>query len=169
MSDYKKLGKEVQIYEYAKIIKKDVIEIGDHTRIDDFTFIYGGKKTIIGRYVHIASFVSIIGGGELFLEDYVAIAAGARIITGTDTYKGGSRMSAALPLDQLNKDISFVRIEKDGFIGTNVVVHQGVTIGEGAIIGSNSLVLKDIEPWTINVGSPTRVIGKRPKVIKPDI
>lgn len=169
MSDYKKLGKEVQIYEYAKIIKKDVIEIGDHTIIDDFTFIYGGKKTIIGRYVHIASFVSIIGGGELFLEDYVAIAAGSRIITGTDTYKGGSRMSAALPLDQLNKDISFVRIQKDGFIGTNVVVHQGVTIGEGAIIGSNSLVLKDIEPWTINVGSPTRVIGKRPKVIKPDI
>ena len=169
MSDYKKLGKEVQIYEYAKIIKKDVIEIGDHTIIDDFTFIYGGKKTIIGRYVHIACFVSIIGGGELFLEDYVAIAAGSRIITGTDTYKGGSRMSAALPLDQLNKDISFVRIQKDGFIGTNVVVHQGVTIGEGAIIGSNSLVLKDIEPWTINVGSPTRVIGKRPKVIKPDI
>ena len=169
MDDFKNLGKDVKIYDLAKIIKKEVIEIGDYSRIDDFTLIYGGTKTSIGRYVHIASFVSIIGGGELILDDYVAIAAGARIITGTDTYKGGSRMSAALPLDQLKKDISYVRIEKDGFIGTNAVVHQGVTIGEGAIIGSNSLVLKDIEPWTINVGSPTREIGKRPKVNRPDI
>ncbi len=65
--------------------------------------------------------------------------------------------------------VSIVKIGRDGFIGTNAVVHPGVTIGEGAIIGSNSLVTKDVDPWTINVGSPTKVIGKRPKVELPDI
>ena len=78
-------------------------------------------------------------------------------------------MSAAAPIETQNLKIAYVRIERDGFIGTNAVVHPGVTIGEGAIIGSNSLVLKDIEPWTINIGSPTKVIGKRPKVKFADI
>jgi galactoside O-acetyltransferase len=62
-----------------------------------------------------------------------------------------------------------VIIEKDAFIGTNVVVHPNVKIGEGAIIGSNSLVLKDVEPWSINVGSPCKKIGERPKVIVEDV
>lgn len=169
MHNFKNLGKNVKIYESAKIVKPEVIEIGDATEIGDFAFIYGGKGIKIGRYVHISRFVSIIGMGELYMGDYTVLADGARVMTSTDSYHEGYRMSSVLPLEQRNVQISYVRIEKDAFVGTNAVVHPGVTIGEGAIIGSNSLVLKDIEPWTINVGSPTRVIGKRPKVIKPDI
>jgi len=137
--------------------------------IDDFTFINGGQSTKIGKYVHIASFVSIIGGGELIVGDYVAIACGSRIITGTDTYENGARMSAALPEEQRNVISGKVTLEKDSFIGTNCVIHPNVTIGEGAIIGSQSLVLKDVEPWTINVGSPCKVVGMRPKVTRVDI
>lgn len=164
MSEFKKLGKDVVIYNLAKIIKKEVIEIGDGTRIDDFTFLYGGNGIVIGKHVHIACFVSVIGGGELFVGDYAAIAAGARLITGTNVQEGGYHMSAAAPRIQQNIKTSVIKIERDGFIGTNAVIHPGVTIGEGAIIGSNSLVLKDVEPWTINVGSPCKSIGKRQKV-----
>ena len=146
-----------------------MIEIGDFSEIDDFTFIYGGDGIKIGRYVHISRFVSIIGGGKLFLGDYTVLADGARILTGTDTYYGGARMSTCLPLEQRNVKRSFVKIEKDAFIGTNAIIHPGVKIGEGAIIGSNSLVLKDVKPWTINIGSPCNAIGKRPKVIHEDI
>ncbi len=169
MYNFKKEGKNVKIFENAKIVKAEVIEIGDFSEIDDFTFIYGGKGIRIGRYVHISRFVSIIGGGELFLGDYSVLADGARILTGTDTYYNGFRMSTVLPDDQRNPKISFVKIKKDAFIGTNSIVHPGVTVGEGAIIGSNSLVLKDIEPWTINVGSPCKPIKKRPKVKFKDI
>ena len=169
MYDFKKAGKNLKIFEYAKIIKPEVIEIGDNSEIDDFTFINGGKGIKIGRYVHISRFVSVIGGGELYLGDYTVLADGARILTGTDSYHGGTRMSTCLPLEQRNLKVSYVRIEKDAFVGTNSVVHPDVTIGEGAIIGSNSLVLKDIEPWTINVGSPCRVIKKRPRLKVKDI
>jgi galactoside O-acetyltransferase len=165
----KEYGAGVVIYPLAKIVNPQAVEIGDYTRIDDFTFINGGKSTKIGRYVHIASFVSIVGGGELVIGDYVGIAAGCRIITGSDTYYGGKRMSASLPLDQRNVVFSTVRIEKDAFVGTNSVIYPNVTIGEGAIIGSNSLVLNDIEPWSINVGSPCKKIKERPKVIVEDI
>ena len=169
MYSFKKVGKNLKIFDYVKIINPEVIEIGDFCEIDDFTFIYGGKGIKIGRYVHISRFVSIIGGGSLFLGDYTVLADGARILTGTDSYHGGYRMSTMLPDEQRNPKISFVRIEKDAFIGTNAIVHPGVTIGEGAIIGSNSLAIKDVKPWTINVGSPCKVIGERPKVIFKDI
>ena len=169
MSDFKSCGDGVKIYPSAKLIKPEVIEIGEHCMIDDFTFIYGGKGIKIGRYVHIASFVSVIGGGELKVDDYADIAAGARILTGTDTYDEGARMSTALPLKQRNVIRSKVLIEKDAFIGTNAVVHPGVTIGEGAVIGSCSLVLEDCEPWTIYAGVPCKQIGRRPKVNRPDI
>jgi len=165
----KKCGTGVVIYPLTKIVNPGVVEIGDYTRIDDFTFLNGGRGTKIGRYVHIASFASIVGGGELVVGDYVGISAGSRIITGSDTYHNGKRMTAALPLEQRNVVLGTVRIEKDAFIGTNVIVHSNVTIGEGAVIGSNSLVLKDVDPWSINVGSPCRKIGERPKVVVRDI
>ena len=167
--NFKYLGKNVKIFKDAKIIKPEVIEIGDFSEIDDFSFIYGGKGIKIGRYVHISRFVSIIGGGELILGDYTVLADGARILTGTDSYRDGSRMSTCLPLEQRNLIISYVKIEKDAFVGTNSIVHPGVTIGEGAIIGSNSLVLTDVKPWTINVGSPAKFLKKRPIVKHKDI
>lgn len=166
---FKKCGSDVKIYPLARIIRPEVIEIGDHSMIDDFSFINGGKGTIIGRYVHIASFVSVIGGGELFLGDYSVLACGARILTGTDTYNSGKRMSTALPPDQRSVVVGKTVIERDAFVGTNAVVHPNVTIGEGAIIGSCSLVLKDVEPWTINVGCPCRKIKDRPKVKDNDL
>jgi len=169
MEGLKKLGEGTIIYPLAKIVKPEVIEIGPHCRIDDFTFIYGGIGITIGRYVHICSFVSIIGGGELVIGDYAGISAGARLITGTEEYKGGSRMSAALPSEQRNVKLKKIVIGKDAFVGTNAVVHSGVTIGEGAVIGSCSLVLKDCEPWTIYAGVPCKPIGRRPMVNRPDI
>ena len=164
-----KCGGDVEIYPLAKIVKPDVVEIGEHSKVDDFTFIYGGSGIKIGRYVHIASFVSIIGGGELDIGDYVSIACGARILTGTDSYYGGKRMTTVLPEEQRNVIRGRVVIEKDAFIGTNAVVHPNVTIGEGAIIGSNSLVLKDVEPWSINVGSPCKKVDERQRVLVEDI
>ena len=78
-------------------------------------------------------------------------------------------MSTALPLEQRNVVRGKVVIEKDAFLGTNVVVHPNVKIGEGAIIGSNSLVLKDVESWSINIGSPCKKVGERPRVVVEDI
>jgi len=165
----KRCGQGVKIYPLAKIVKPEVIEIGEHSMIDDFTFISGGAGIRIGRCVHIACFASIVGGGELIVGDYAVVGYGSRIVTGTDTYYGGKRMSSALPQEQRNVTKGRITIEKDTFIATNVVVHPNVRIGEGAIIGSNSLVLKDVEPWSINVGSPCRKIGVRPRVMVEDV
>jgi len=43
-------------------------------------------------------------------------------------------------------------------IGMNSTIMPGVTIGEGSIIGANSLVACDIPPWTIAAGNPAKVL-----------
>lgn len=52
-------------------------------------------------------------------------------------------------------------IGNDVWIGYEAVVMQGVTIGDGAIIGARSLVTKDVPPYTIVGGSPAKEIRKR--------
>ena len=164
VSRLKYMGPGVKIYEMAKIARPEVVEVGEGTQIDDFAFINGGNGIRIGGYNHIASFVSVVGGGELITGDYVGIAAGARIVTGTHHYGDGRRISPLIPEEEQYVIRGVVVLESDVFIGTNAIIHPDVTIGEGAIIGSGGLVLKDVEPWRINVGVPARVIGYRPKV-----
>jgi acetyltransferase-like isoleucine patch superfamily enzyme len=52
-------------------------------------------------------------------------------------------------------------IKRRAWLGPNVIVLPGVTIGEGAVIGAGAVVTKDIEPFTINVGIPAKKIGNR--------
>ena len=57
---------------------------------------------------------------------------------------------------------SFVHLKKHALVGANAVILPGVIIGEGAVVGANSLVTNDCEPWTIYVGSPAKPLRKRP-------
>lgn len=53
------------------------------------------------------------------------------------------------------------RIGNDCWIATGVYIKNGITIGDGAVIGARSVVTKDIPPYSIAVGSPARVIRYR--------
>ncbi|WP_298623583.1 CatB-related O-acetyltransferase [uncultured Legionella sp.] len=52
-------------------------------------------------------------------------------------------------------------IGNDVWIGNSATIMQGIKIGDGAIIGTNSLVTKDVAPYSIVGGNPARVIRKR--------
>ena len=56
-----------------------------------------------------------------------------------------------------------IKLEKYVQLGANTVVMPNVTIKEGAVSGSMSLINKDLEPWTINVGVPCKKIKERSK------
>ncbi len=56
-----------------------------------------------------------------------------------------------------------VIIEDNVFIGMNAVIAKPVTIGEGSVIGANSVVTKDIEPFTVVGGVPAKKIAIRTK------
>lgn len=52
-------------------------------------------------------------------------------------------------------------IGNDVWIGSEAIIMPGVTIGDGAVIGTRSLVTRDVEPYAIVGGNPARVIRKR--------
>ena len=56
-----------------------------------------------------------------------------------------------------------VRIEDKVWLGMNVTVLKGVTIGEGAVVAAGSIVTKDISPWTLVAGNPARIIKELPQ------
>ena len=57
-----------------------------------------------------------------------------------------------------------VVISRYVFIGVNSTILPGVTIGEGAVIGAGSVVLKDVEPYTLLAGNPAKFIRKLIKI-----
>ena len=53
-----------------------------------------------------------------------------------------------------------VTIEDDVFIGTGVIILDGVTIGTHSVIGAGSVVTKNILPYSVAAGNPAKVIYK---------
>lgn len=111
--------------------------------------IWGGEATCkIGNFCSIASGVTIMLGGE-HRPDWVttypfnAILAEFHTITGHPATKGD------------------VNIGNDVWIGVNALIMSGVCIGDGAVIGANSVVARDVEPYSIVAGNPARLIRKR--------
>lgn len=61
----------------------------------------------------------------------------------------------------LNRHSRKITIEDDCWIGINTVIMPGLTIGKGSIIGANSVVTENIEPYSVMAGSPAKLIKKR--------
>ena len=51
-------------------------------------------------------------------------------------------------------------VKKSASIGANATIICGVTIGEYAMVGSGSVVTKDVPPFALVVGNPAKIIGK---------
>lgn len=94
--------------------------------------------------------MTILDTSLVTIGDRVQIGTGVSIITaGHDTSVLSRR-----------KFVEFghpIFIEDDCWIGSNVVILPGVTIGQGSTIGAGSVVTKDIPPFSVAVGTPCRV------------
>ena len=109
---------------------------------------------IIGRYCSIAPNVYISSGRHYF--DLMP----SWLIKDQDQLSSNDEEMA----NQHSKPIA---IEDDCWLGINVVVMSGVTIGKGAVVGANSVVTKDVEPYAVVAGAPAKTIKKRLDFIPP--
>ncbi len=160
---FKACGEHVKIYPTAKLVGHQHMELGSNIIVDDFTLVMAAAEMKIGSFVHIGAFSSIMGGGRLMMEDFSGISAGVRLWTGNDDYSGTALANPTVPEEYRSVSRSFIEIGRFCIVGSNSVVLPGVKIGEGAVVGANSLVKEDLEPWTINVGNPTRAVKLRRK------
>lgn len=156
------IDNDIRIADTSIIKHFDINMFGKHISIDDWTYISTRFK--LGNYIHIAPHVSIIGGVDAYIEmdDFSGIASGCKIICASDDFHQGL-LSPVVPVEYrtiINKPVVFKRFAT---LGVNCSVAPGVTLAEGSVVGANSFVNKDTEPWVIYGGSPAKPIGKRDK------
>ncbi len=155
------LGKGVQISNLALILKPEMIEIDEGTRIDDYARIEGGMGTKIGRYVHISSFASILGGGKARVGNYAGIAQGAKLITGMG-HPFEDVFPVALPDDDpYHRARGEITMGDFSFVAVNAVIFPNIQIGEGGVVSAGSVVTRDVPAWKIVAGTPARVMRDR--------
>ncbi len=159
---FKKLGKNVHISDKASIYNADQIEIGDHSRIDDFCVISG--KISLGRNVHIAVFCNLAGGTEgIFVDDFAGISYGSHVFSQSDDYTGVALTGPTIPAEYKKETKAKVQIGRHCIVGTRTVIFPGVSMAEGCSLGAMSLLTKSTEPWSIYIGIPAKKIKERKK------
>ena len=134
------LGKAINVHMYVTLSvwsKEGKLSIGDDVSI--------------GTGCHITAINSIQIGNGVLMGKYVTI---------TDNSHGSQSPEECLinPQDRLLFSKGKVVIHDRVWIGEKATILPGVEIGEGAIIGANSVVTKDVEPYTIVAGNPARLI-----------
>jgi len=133
-------------------------------------------KYDIGRFTY----------GAPTVEDYwkhpgvtLKIGAFCSIAKGVSIYLGGNHHTEWVAMSELNNLMGYdlsqpakremsqistkgtVTIGNDVWLGVNSTILSGVTIGDGAVIGLNAIVAKDVPPYAVVVGNPAKVVKKR--------
>ncbi len=130
-------------------IHKNVF-IGKNVKYDKTVVLGGDLK--IGDESYIRAYSEI--GSCVEIGKYCSIANNVIIAPPEHDY---SKFSTRWD----NKPNKITIIENDVWIGTQSIILQGVKIGNGAIVGANSVVTKDIPPYAIVVGSPAKILKFR--------
>lgn len=138
-----------------------------------------GKNVLIGRHIVITAWdnTGLEKKPELIIEDNVEIGDYSHItcankITICSGVLTGKRIlitdnsHGEFSLEQLRIDPKLrpviskgpVYIGKNVWIGEKASIMPGVTVGEGAIIGANAVVTKDVPPYTLVAGTPAKII-----------
>jgi len=145
----------------------DDARIGENTRIGNFVFIR--DNTIIGQGCVIGSYVDI--EGDVRVGDFVSLQSGCyltrgviienevfcgpRIVTLNDKYICYRRTALAF-------ERRAPRVLRAARIGGGSVLAPGITVGENALVGAGSVVVRDVPDRAIVAGNPASVIGQVP-------
>lgn len=133
------------------------ISIGAGTRVGRRAFLetQGSGCIVIGRNVVINDGAVIVAYDRVEIGDFTMIG---EYVTVRDANHG---IDTGVPMRRQPHTSAPVRIGTDAWLGRGVCVLKGVSVGDGAVIGANSVVTKDIEAMAIAVGAPARTIGRR--------
>ena len=87
------------------------------------------------------------------------ITIGAQVVVSQGAFLCCASHDISSPIMELTH--RSITIMPQAWIAAQAFVGPGVTVGEGAVVGACAVVTKDVEPWTVVVGNPARVIKKR--------
>ena len=134
------------------VVPWNKFELGDDATIEDFSAINNGVgPVVIGNRTKIGLSNTIIGpvtiGNDIRLAQNITVSG-----------LNHSYADVNLPIHAQGVSTAPIVIEDESWIGANVVIVAGVTVGKHCIIAAGSVVTKNIPPYSVAVGNPARVI-----------
>jgi acetyltransferase-like isoleucine patch superfamily enzyme len=149
------LGKVEVGYDYEQISIGDFCTIKSGTNFMISNYVRKELAVIIGNNVYLGSGCHFNIGKQVKIGSNCMIASGCSFI---DNDHGTNKNQ--LLREQKGKILS-IQIEEDCWLGANVIILKGVTIGKGAIVAAGAVVNKSIPPYEIWAGVPAKKISQR--------
>lgn len=149
-----RLGRKCKIHADASIdaSRSPGVVLGDQVTLNRYAFIQGGDGGVrLGNHVEINNFSIVNGTGGVDIGDDTLIGPGVRIIS----YQ--HRFAAGTPIRLQASEKKPIRIGRDCWIGANVIVLAGITIGDGAIVGAGAIVTRDVPDNAVVTGIPAAI------------
>jgi acetyltransferase-like isoleucine patch superfamily enzyme len=125
----------------------DFYGFGEGSSCYNNVLILGAVK--VGKHTWIGPNVVLDGSGGLEIGDYVSVSAGVQIYSHDTVNRSLSRGTASI--DHLP-----TKIGNGVYIGPNVIIQMGVTIGDGAVVGAMSFVNRNVPAGAKVFGSPAK-------------
>jgi acetyltransferase-like isoleucine patch superfamily enzyme len=153
-------GKNVSIDGLPFVSGHAEIHIGDNVWLGGRLDILSGRflenpKLIIKDGAELGWNVRLTVNREIVIEENARISFDCRISDSDGHPREADLRRQNAPVNP--KDIRPVRICRDAWIGNGAHIMKGVTIGEGAIVGANSVVISDVPPYSLALGNPAEV------------
>jgi acetyltransferase-like isoleucine patch superfamily enzyme len=111
-----------------------------------------GARVSLNRGVHLNASIA----GEIAIGDDVRMGPGVILRSADHIFDDPDRL-----IHEQGHAGGRIQIESGVWLGANVVVVRGVTIGQGAVVGAGAVVTKDLPPYSISGGVPARQIAVR--------
>lgn len=163
------MGQSCVIDEYCKLSAQG----DDESEIVIGNEVLLGRSTVLGTRngrIEIGDFTNIGAGCRMGTTSQIKI--GKHVLFAANCYIGGAQHNfdrTDIPImRQGYNNRGGVTIEDDVWLGTDVKILDGVTIGTGCVIGAGALVTKDIPPYSIALGIPAKVTGSRKQIMRAD-
>jgi len=131
-----------------------MIDVGSGARIAADVFLHGPIS--LGRNVSLNARVTMDGGAA-----GIKVGDDTRIASGTCLFAFDHGMHPERLIREQPVRSRGIRIGRDVWIGANVSITDGVTLGDHAIVAMGAVVTRDVPDWTIVAGVPARPIGDR--------
>ena len=163
---YPRTGDRQTIY-LKNAITNPNIQVGDYTVYNDF--VHDPREFQQNNVLYHYP----INGDKLMIGKVSSIACGAKFLFNSANHTLDSLSTYTFPLffeewglpwDKMKDAWDYkgdIIIGNDVWIGYEAVILAGVTIGDGAVIGSRAVVTKDVPPYTIVGGVPAKTIRRR--------